>query len=647
VPPSAAPAARRDTAPDLAAPRIVRGRIVASANGMPLRHVRISGLGAGPQPETVFSDDDGRFAVAVTDAPRALLIVAKAGYESAFLRLQPGSTGDVDLALQRAAVITGRVVDGSGRPAQGQQVTALRLEPAADPSVAAFTGRSGAETNDRGEYRIGRLAPGRYAVGLMPFSAAAAVTAGSPGRPALPDGAVTLALSAGDESLVDLVTDYPSHGITRKTYEIGSDVLLASDGEARAIEGTVTDEHGDLLEDVSIDVFYLRRQGNRRIGTRLGASRTTDDRGRYRLFELPAGEYLVRATADAGAGVDSAPGRGYPTVFYPGTTQAEFATIVNVRSGDAADIDFRIVPGLTLRVTGTALGADGRPIKGSVNLREVSSTIGITHRSVRAGLDAAGSFVISNVPPGAYLVEASSDRVAQQPPELGMEPLTITDSDPPALVVRTNPGPSLHGQLTIEGSSDARRISIAAVSADINALDGISRRSVLTSDEQGRFQAPGVLGPVRFVVNGPSPDWFLKSVTFGGAEIGDTATDFGTLARSIDGLEIVVSSRGAALSGRVTNGSDATQTVLVVPAERGQWGVHSRRMRKVRAAADGSFTVAGLPGGDYLVAAAPGFDLLNGEWENTGVLDPIVADARTVTLIEGETLAVTVRAPDR
>ena len=182
VPPAGAPAAaRRDIAPDLPVPRIVRGRIVATANGMPLRRVRISGLGAGPQPETVFTDDDGRFALAAADTPNGVLIVAKAGYESAFLRLQPGSTGDVDLALQRAAVITGRVVDGSGRPAQGQQVTALRLDPAADPGMAAFTSRSGAETNDRGEYRIGRLAPGRYAVGLMPFTAAAALTAGPSG----------------------------------------------------------------------------------------------------------------------------------------------------------------------------------------------------------------------------------------------------------------------------------------------------------------------------------------------------------------------------------------------------------------------------------------------------------------------------------
>jgi hypothetical protein len=54
-----------------------------------------------------------------------------------------------------------------------------------------------------------------------------------------------------------------------------------------------------------------------------------------------------------------------------------------------------------------------------------------------------------------------------------------------------------------------------------------------------------------------------------------------------------------------------------------------------RPATDGTFTLKGLPPGDYLLAAL--LDLENGEWNDPTVLESLAPSSVKVTLREGET----------
>jgi len=89
-------------------------------------------------------------------------------------------------------------------------------------------------------------------------------------------------------------------------------------------------------------------------------SRATNDRGEFRLFAIPPGEYVVRATASA----DTAPELvvGYPPVFYPGTQSGADARALALDVGtELTGLDFALAGAPTARVTGRTFDAGGKP----------------------------------------------------------------------------------------------------------------------------------------------------------------------------------------------------------------------------------------------------------------------------------------------
>jgi len=159
----------------------VKGRIVASDTGRPIRRVQVS-LNAPEisEAKSMSTTVDGTFEFKDLPPGRYTIAAAKPG----FIRLQygqkrPGEPGrpvqlgeaqheeHVDFALPRAGWITGRIVDETGDPLPGVSVYPAqwryfrgkrRLVPVASGS-AAFN-----QTDDTGQFRITGLEPGEYFV---------------------------------------------------------------------------------------------------------------------------------------------------------------------------------------------------------------------------------------------------------------------------------------------------------------------------------------------------------------------------------------------------------------------------------------------------------------------------------------------------
>lgn len=74
--------------------------------------------------------------------------------------------GDVKLRFLRSGTISGRVVDPDGDPVVNANVTLLR--PGRNLGERILTNAQGANTNDRGEYKISGLDPGQYYLRCMP-----------------------------------------------------------------------------------------------------------------------------------------------------------------------------------------------------------------------------------------------------------------------------------------------------------------------------------------------------------------------------------------------------------------------------------------------------------------------------------------------
>lgn len=177
-----------------------------------------------------------------------------------------------------------------------------------------------------------------------------------------------------------------------------------------------------------------------------GGRVTTDDRGQFRVYGLPAGEYLVQAqpsgflagtptgTTDAPqtteaevswaqevtrirAGfartITAGPAHGrtmaYAPVFYPGTADPSRAAIVSVGAGEERrGVDFSMVLVPTARVSGVVLGPDGQPLAdGRVSLApavDVPDIVALLSPRDPIRTAADGAFVFPAVPPGHYRI---------------------------------------------------------------------------------------------------------------------------------------------------------------------------------------------------------------------------------------------------
>jgi protocatechuate 3,4-dioxygenase beta subunit len=159
---------------------VLKGRIVAGDSGKPLRRARVTiratELGSEGQ-RTTSTSLDGRYEFKDLPAARYRVSVARSGYLSLDhgqrrpgeigrpVQLADGQTLDkVDFAMPRMGIITGRVTDESGDPIEGVGVFAARLMffEGQRRLVPISAGRI--QTDDEGEYRISRLAPGTYYV---------------------------------------------------------------------------------------------------------------------------------------------------------------------------------------------------------------------------------------------------------------------------------------------------------------------------------------------------------------------------------------------------------------------------------------------------------------------------------------------------
>jgi hypothetical protein len=109
--------------------------------------------------------------------------------------------------------------------------------------------------------------------------------------------------------------------------------------------------------------------------------------------------------------------------------------------------------------------------------------------------------------------------------------------------------------------------------------------------------------------------------------------------RPAPGGDVVVSNAGASISGHVTDSASAPvgdYSVFVFATDRNKWLPASRFLRLARPAQDGSFEVAGLPPGEYWVAATEPVEgnHVSGNWFEAERLEQLSLRARRVTLTE-------------
>jgi len=445
--------------------------------------------------------------------------------------------------------------------------------------------------------------------------------------------------------------------------QFGRRVELAAD-ENRSVElqmarrgtlsGTVTDEYGDHIQGVGVEVLRVQYEGGRRRLVSAGAASLTDDLGRYRLHGLAPGRYIVSATVGQVASADIP---GYSRSYFPGTSNAGDARYVSVGlAQDIGFVDFSLSRAPTVRVAGTVLGPSGEPAApGALTLVPSQWSSSVTSVAVGARIAGDGTFVFPNVPPGQYVIQAY--RGPSNPHtegEFGAVSVTVGSAEVSGVVVRTSTGSSVTGRFSFNGNQRATAkpsdFELTAIPTDLDLSPPGHPASARIRDDW-TFEMSGLNGPRRLQLVRTAPGLAVEKILVNGADETDRPIPFGARAQSLANVEVVLTDRVSVLSGRVVDDRARPvvgASVIVCSADRQLWYASSRYLRHSQTGQDGGFSVTGLPAGSYYATAVARIPTDGeGAWQDRQFLESLLPGASAITIADGQEAALTLRLSSR
>jgi hypothetical protein len=424
------------------------------------------------------------------------------------------------------------------------------------------------------------------------------------------------------------------------------------------LTGTVTDIDGQPAPGVMVTAMTYRYGGSERRYMGAGPPATTDDRGIYRIFGLPEGDYVIMAQPSRAQPAridlrmmsgDAVGGRGLmmAQVYYPGVTSIASATRLTLRAGEersGIDLAMQYVPLAT--VAGTLPPLPGwNP--GLVTLATLDAPPGIETQA-RTAASVEGRFVFTSVPPGQYRIvmhsRASPALTASGSPlddpvgggrQFAFADVAVDGDDVTNVALLPQPELEISGRIVFEGerapAAPPPRIAFPVALS----IGNTSFVPPAIRVEGSRFAIHGLMpGLYRIVgapqgVRTPIGPWWLKSVIANGRELLDAPLD---LRQSTDDGVATFSDRASEVSGSLKDAQGVPlpgAMAVVFSTDRATWFFGSRRVAAARADG-GTYSIRNLPPGEYRIVATT--DLDSNEWFDPSVLERLFPSAAPITV---------------
>lgn len=404
------------------------------------------------------------------------------------------------------------------------------------------------------------------------------------------------------------------------------------------ISGRVRDPNGQPARGVTVAanrVVY----SNGRPQWQAQVSKTTDDRGEYRIFFLGPGEYYVGTAQRTINPTVPNPQDSWARTFFPGVSDPTTAAAVVITNGsEIPGVDFTIqslASTATFTIKGKAVNPFNIPnpttgvVDRSVSLlflapREPGILDSIDPPTVQnvapTNVRTNGEFEIRNVRPGSYdLIAGSMPSVpaavpgTPTPPRMqryyiDRKPIEIRNSDITDIDLELQKGFDLRGQVVAQGTVP---IPLDRIRINLHSRDTIPETFAtivgsIVVDAKGMFASTEVPGAKMTIqVTGLPATAYVADIQQSGISVFDTGITVGQ--GPVTQVEILVNANGETIEGTVQNAErkpapNAT-VVLVPPVNRRQ---NAMLYKNVTTDSTGHFSIQGVVPGEYTIYA----------WEN-------------------------------
>jgi len=373
------------------------------------------------------------------------------------------------------------------------------------------------------------------------------------------------------------------------------------------ISGTVTDDEGEPVRNVQVSAMDRSyRRGQIQLWPR--GSANTDDRGQYRIFDLPPGRYYVQAI-HRGAWYPGGENVGLLAVYFPNAFKLEDAQRLEVTNGaEVSRIDLAMRQSPTYSVSGRVFDAAGRPAaSGNVS---VGVSIGSMSWSAGGqGIRPDGSFTVRGLTPGSYLLmftfpdrygEMNRDSVRYT------KVIEVGDSNITSLTVNVGPGATVRGRITVDGGNLPSNLRVNLISkagfmaGSASPPVGKDLTFEIANVQPGDYDVAFLQDYSRIFyvrevrqANQGTPDRVLTIVEGSPVEV-----------------ELVLDFKPGVVSGRASDeeGNPLEGASVVLLSADPKLRAQDRYFRTGTSGPNGAFTVPGVIPGEYLAVLWPGQD---------------------------------------
>jgi hypothetical protein len=530
-----------------------------------------------------------------------------------------GQSRDAKPPSPTASSITGRVLL-DGQPAAGVTVAVSQQRSLGNQNMPVTK----SVTDGDGHFRLTNLAAGVYLVAPL-----------APGF-----------LTAGEVNPFE-----EGQSVTLDEGETAEDVNF-SIKRGGVIMGRVTDENREPIVETRVNLMTVSEQGQaQNLFMRNAFMYTTDDRGVYRIYGLPAGRYKVSVGEHPGSGAVMM-GMGnarYHRTFHPDVTDESKAEIIEITDGgEAGNVDISVNSKMkTYMATGRFVHAvTGKPV---VNVPYGYGTVsspspGQEQYLGGTGLNgnrtnSKGEFRLEGMPPGRY----AAVLVRQEGMEFYSEPAVfeVKDRNVSGIEVKVRAGASISGYVSLEGTNNP---ALAAAFLQLRLGAQISPRAL-----EGGFLSPSKISPdgtfhitglragkaQLFVYSNPNEKKMtLLRIEHNGVEVKDGIEIKD--GEQITGVRLAFAYGTAMIRGQVKieNGTLPEGARLSVRARRIGGNMAGNQGMYTYVDGRGRFAIEEMIAGEYELVLMKGFSPLPA---NRALLNPI---KQTVTVTDGAVLQV-------